>query len=461
MTEAMTESKSDAGSHAVVIGGSLGGLLSGLVLRKHFDRVTIFERDAVSDDPEPRKGVPQGRHVHTLFGGGADVVERLLPGFGQELISAGARKHDFGEGIKWYHQGVWKLRADIGLPSYWMSRPLLDSSIRRRVKDVAGIRICDQVDVTGLVANDDNTRVTGVSVTHRADGDRVEEIDAALVVDAGGRGSRLPGWLESLGYARPTESLVEIDLKHASRIMEPPQDRPDWGTLAVYGHAPASKRTGYIFPIEGDRWLASCVGFLGDHPTDDDAGWLEFARSLDQPDFFDAVSSAKPLTPISTFVFPANQRRHYERMSRFPDGLLALGDAVCAFNPVYGQGMSACALQVAELENTLQSGPSAAGLARGFFRRTAKINDDPWLLATSADFLYPETRGRRPFGTGLLLWYLVKVLELSGSNRMVLKTFHEVLHFYKTPTALFHPAIAFQVLKRSIGLGKSRNTDKS
>lgn len=448
---AMSESKSASDNHAVVIGGSLGGLLSALVLRQHFDQVTVLERDAVSENPEPRKGVPQGRHVHTLFGGGADVVERLLPGFWKDMVKDGATELDFAAGLKWYHQGVWKLRDKIGLRSFWMSRPFLESNIRRRVKDVDGIRFCDQTDVTGLLA--DGNRVTGVTVNHRADGDRTEELEAALVIDAGGRGSRLPAWLESIGYDRPAESKVEVNIAYASRIMEPPAERPDWGVLAVYGTAPRDKRTGYIFPIEGNRWLVSCVGFLGDHPPDDDEGWLEFARTVNQPDFYQAVSSAKPLTGISKFTFPANQRRHYDRMSRFPDGLLVLGDAVSAFNPVYGQGMSSCALQVTELEKTLKENPGRSGLAKPFFKRTAKLIDSPWLLATSADFLYPETGGRRPFGNGLLLWYLSRVLELCGSSHKALNAFHQVLHFYKTPTAFFSPAIIAQVLKRAVGLG--------
>lgn len=451
------------GEHAVVIGGSIGGLLTGRVLAGHFDRVTILDRDQIPDGPEPRKGVPQGRHVHTLFSRGADVVESLLPGFWKQLVKDGATEFDFAKDLAWYQQGVWKMQSDAGLRSFWMSRPFLESRIRQRVLETENIEFIDQADVTKLVTNDDKSRVTGVQAARRnGEADEVT-LDAELVIDAGGRGSRVPTWLESLGYQRAAEETVELNVTYASRILERPTDTmPQWTALGIYGMPPKATRTGYIFPIEGNRWLASCVGFLGDRAPDDDEGWLEFARSLERPDFYEAVRSAKPLSPVSVYNFPSQLRRHYERLTRFPEGLLVLGDAVCAFNPVYGQGMSACALQVGELQDMLQSCSSTIppGLAKQLFRRTGKLIDNPWLLATSADFLYPQAKGKRRFGSKLLLWYLRNVLELSACNKRVVQTFHRVLHFEKATSAFFHPAIAFQVLKRAIGL-RSRKTPLS
>jgi 2-polyprenyl-6-methoxyphenol hydroxylase-like FAD-dependent oxidoreductase len=444
------------GEHAIVIGGSMMGLLAGRVLSDYFAKVTILERDNVPETSEPRKGVPQGRHVHTLYGAGADVIERLLPGIWDDLVRDGATRCDFAEGLAWYHQGVWKLREEIGLRSYWMSRPFLESRIRERVRQISNVQFTDQVTVSGLMASDDRSAVQGVRLTQSDDGNGEVTMEADLVIDAAGRGSQSPGWLESLGYERPKESTVEVDLSYSSRMFErPTENGPDWTVLGLFGTAPGNKRTGYIFPIEGNRWMASCVGFHGDQAPDDDEGWLEYAKSLERPDFYEAIRDAKPLTPISVFKFPGNRRRHYERLSRFPDGLLVLGDAVCSFNPIYGQGMCGCAVQAGELQQTLDKCPSGnipTGTPKRFMKHIGNLVGNPWLLATSADFLYPQTKGKRPFGTRLLLWYLVQLLELSSCNKRVLRTFHEVLHYFKTPAALFHPYLAFQAIKWGLGL---------
>jgi 2-polyprenyl-6-methoxyphenol hydroxylase-like FAD-dependent oxidoreductase len=225
--------------------------------------------------------------------------------------------------------------------------------------------------------------------------------------------------------------------------------------MALYGTPPDSKRTGYIFPIEGGRWLVSQVGFLKDFPPDDDEGFLEFARSLELPDFYDAIKDAKSLTPVSAFRFPANLWRRYDQLERFPAGLLVVGDAISSFNPVYGQGMSACALEVEELRKLLErqkgGGRVPEDLAAAFFQKTAKIIEIPWMLATQSDFLYPQTRGQRPIHCRPLNWYLARVLQLCSGNDRIVKTFYDVLHFLKKPSALFHPYVVWAVILRTLG----------
>ncbi len=373
------------GEHAAVIGGSLGGLLAARVLSEFFDRVTIFERDGIPDGPEPRKGVPQGRHVHTLYGRGAEVVERLLPGFFQEFVEAGGVEADFSRDLKWFHHGVWKLRTDSGLKSWWSSRPFLEHQVRQRVLAIDGIECRQKCDVAGFLTNESRTGVTGLRLGDDNDGG--ETVAADLVVDASGRGSRTPARLEELGYRRPAEEQVQIDLTYASRMFERADDPDrDWQILGVFATPPNQTRTGYIFPIENNRWLASCVGYLGDGASDDEENWLAFAKSLEQPDFHQLVSTSKPVTPISVFKYPCHLRRHYERLTRFPNGLMVMGDAVCSFNPVYGQGMSVCALQAGELQSVLRIGGSSGrmhpGLPQELFKRSSKLIDNPWLLAT-------------------------------------------------------------------------------
>lgn len=453
------------GNHAIVIGGSMGGLMTARVLRDHFQQVTIVERDALSENDEPRKGVPQGQHVHVLFGGGVRVVNRLFPGFFDDLAAKGSVVCDFSQELCWYHGGVWKARPKSDLISYWQRRPFLESNLLRRLKSETDVRILEQCSVTGLLANPDKTRITGVEIRGSTGEGKTEQLDAELVVDASGAGSQTPRWLDALGYARPEETTVEVDIGYASRIYEPPVDGPrDWRIMALYGTPPDSTRTGYIFPIEGGRWLVSEVGFLKDFPPDDDEGYLEFARSLELPDFYEAIKDAKPLTPVASFRFPANRWRRFDRLARFPSGLLVVGDAISTFNPVYGQGMSACALEVEELQRLLERSPGSAAiphdLAQQFFRKAAKIIEVPWLLATQSDFLYPQTRGKRPLYSKPLNWYLARMLQLCSGNERVVKTFYEVLHFIKKPSALFHPLVLFPVFCRSLGYRGSYRPSK-
>jgi 2-polyprenyl-6-methoxyphenol hydroxylase-like FAD-dependent oxidoreductase len=461
MTAPQGNAKKRLGQHAVVIGGSMGGLLAARVLSDHFEQVTIVERDAIGESAEPRKGVPQGRHVHVIFGGGVRVIERLFPGFFEELVAAGSFVCDLARDLCWYHGGVWKLRTESDLTSYWQSRPFLEAHVRCRVKSDTSVRFLESCSVMRLLVNDEQTRITGVEIEHRTGAGESERLVADLVVDAGGRGSRTPQWLETLGYSAPEETTVEINIGYASRVYERPADeRRDWHILASYGTPPTHTRSGYVFPIEGNRWLVTAVGFLKDYPPDSEEAFLDFARYLETSDFFEAIKDARPLGDIATFKFPAHRWRHYERLARFPGGLLLLGDAVCSFNPVYGQGMSVCALEVDLLDHTLQAaaqnGSLPMNLARRFFRQTAKIIAGPWLLATNSDFLYPQTGGRRPFGTRFLNWYVLQIFKLCATNRSVLLRFYRVLHFLDKPTALFRPYVLFQVLKWACGLRGDR-----
>jgi len=444
------------GRHAIVIGGSIAGLLAARVLSEYFRQVTIVDRDTFSENSGARKGVPQGQHVHVIFGGGMQVIDRLFPGFSDELAANGSVVCDFAKELCWYHAGVWKARPESDLTSYWQSRPFLEANLRQRLKSDTDVRIRDKSSVVGLHTDSEKSRITGVEIRSGESDGATEHLAADLVIDASGRGSQTPKWLESLGYQRPDETTVEVNIGYASRDYEPSHDDSrDWQIMALYGTPPDSTRTGYIFPIEGGRWRVSEVGFLNDVPPDDDEGFLEFARSLERPDLYEAIRNAKPLTPISTFRFPADKWRRYDHMSRFPAGLLVIGDAICTFNPVYGQGMSACALEVEELRLLLEACPGGNAvpdnLYKKFFRRTAKVIEIPWMLATQSDFLYPQSRGKRLLHTNALNWYLVRVLRLCSGNDRITKTFYEVLHFIKKPTAFFHPSVLSAVLTRALG----------
>ena len=211
--------------------------------------------------------------------------------------------------------------------------------------------------------------------------------------------------------------------------------------LAVYAQAPRSTRYAVVFPIEGNRWIVTLAGCLEDYPPGDDAGFLEFARGLDRPDVYEAIRHAESLSEIATFRFPAQQRRHYERMAHVPDRLVVMGDALCSFNPLYGQGMSVAALEAEALGALLADAPNLDGIGKRFFKRAARIVADPWLLATGADFLYPDVGGRRPPGSALLGWFNMRVLRRCGTDAEVARRFLDVMHLLRGPLALATPRL--------------------
>jgi 2-polyprenyl-6-methoxyphenol hydroxylase-like FAD-dependent oxidoreductase len=323
------------------------------------------------------------------------------------------------------------------------SRALLEWSLRRRV---VALPTTDLVvgDVQGLEAPTPD-RVTGVRVRRRDEA--IETLDADLVVDASGRGSRMPHWLQELGCGAPPESEVKVDVGYATRFFERTDAPRDWTALLCHPRFPDT-RCGVLLPIEDGRWMLTLVGWFGDHPPADEAAFLAWTKSLAVPDLWEAVRDAKPVSEIATHRFPSNRRRHYERLARLPDGIVALGDAACSFNPVYAQGMATASLGAAALDSLLaeESGAERPGFSHRFQARLAKVTDSPWLLATGEDFRSPKAEGHRPAFMPLLGWYTARVHELTWRDPFAAKRFLEVMHLVRPPGALFHPRVALRAL---------------
>ncbi len=308
-------------------------------------------------------------------------------------------------------------------------------------------------EVNSLYVNEDSKRITGVSLIHTNEDRLAVTLTADLVVDASGRGSRAPQWLASLGYGSVAEDNVTVDVGYATRIYRrPPSFASAWKLLLIYPTPPHEKRRGLIFPIEDNHWMVTLAGRLRDYPPDDEAGFVAYARSLPEPSLYEAIREAEPVSPIVTYKYKANRWRHYERPPRFPEGFVVLGDAVCSFNPVYGQGMSVAALEAKLLDTCLcqrqKAHHSLAGLPRQFQQALVNVVKTPWSLATGEDFRYPETEGKRPLGLGLLHWYTRRVNELTASNPFVAGRFYHVLHLLEPPLVLFDPRVVWAVLRR-------------
>jgi 2-polyprenyl-6-methoxyphenol hydroxylase-like FAD-dependent oxidoreductase len=434
------------GQHAIVIGGSMAGLLTARVLADHFHQVTIIERDQQPNGADPRKGVPQGRHAHGLLGRGQQLIEGWFPGLFEDLVGRGALYLDMARDMRWYQFGQWKRQFTSGLYAYTMSRPLLEATIRERVVALPNVQSRYECAVHGLVA--DGARVSGVRLQQA--GAPEETLTADLVVDASGRGSQAPQWLTALGYPAVEETLVKMGVGYTSRIYHRPADLPaDWQPVLVYPIPPAETRLGAVTPIEGDRMLVSLSGWHGDHAPTDDAGFLQYMRDLPVPDLYEAVKDWEPLTAPVVHKIPANQRRHYDRMARFPEQFIVLGDALCAFNPIYGQGMTTAALDVQALAGCLRDQArrhTLTGLSRRFQRRAAKVISQPWLMATAEDFRYPQTTGARPPGLGIFHRYGARLFDLSATDPKVFRQFLLAMNMLASPAALFSPAMIWRVL---------------
>ncbi|MBF2051602.1 MAG: 2-polyprenyl-6-methoxyphenol hydroxylase-like oxidoreductase [Elainella sp. C42_A2020_010] len=446
-------------THALVIGGSLAGLLMSRVLANHFDRVTVIERDTYPDQPMPRRGVPHSRFPHTLMLRGQRILEQLFPGLKAELLAQGAIELDSMKEIAFLTPAGWTVRSDSDLMLLACSRDLLDWHIRRRLAASAKIHFLTSASVTGLLTDPDHTKITGVSL-HRHQDTNIElheNLYADLIVDASGKASRTPQWLQKLDYAVPPETEVNAFVGYTARIYQPPPNLSvDWKMVFIPSAPPQQHRGGAIFPIEGDRstpnqmrWIVSLVGGDHDYPPTDEAGFVAFARSLPSPILADAIQNATPLTPIYTYCGNENRLRHYDQLSDSPARLIVVGHAACLLNPTYGQAMTVAALEANIVDQFFQrhSIDSLHQQTHVLQKRLATAHREAWSAATNMDYRYHSVSSKpTDTVTRFANWYWDQLLELVVDRVGVHHTFLEVLHLLKPSIALFHPSILAQVL---------------
>jgi 2-polyprenyl-6-methoxyphenol hydroxylase-like FAD-dependent oxidoreductase len=442
-------------NHAVVIGGSMAGLLAARSLCDHFERVTIIERDRFSQGPVPRKGVPQARHLHALLNRGLRIVNSFFPKLQDELVAHGALVLDMANDMTWLTPAGWGVNFDSDIAIMGCSRDLLEWGVRQQLTAIRKVRFVDGCDVRGLITNYNASKIQGVRIQRRAESCCCEKtIEANLIVDASGRGSRTPQWLRELGYQAPEEIAVDASLGYASRVFRRPGKLPDGRDGAYVQPAPPDdNRGGVLFPIEGDRWILTLAGYGGDYPPTDEAAFMNFARSLRCSILYDAVKDAMPLSEIYSYRATENRWRCYEKLSRMPDGLIVLGDAVCAFNPVYAQGMTAAALSAFTLRECLadqrkrKGDGSLSGFSIRFQKKLAKVNSAPWMLATSEDFRVRGVTGGVPdWITGFMQRYVDQVVALSTESAVVRDSLLRVFNLLEGPQTLFHPQIVLRII---------------
>ena len=427
-------------------------MLAARVLAEHFDRVTLIERDHLPEGTANRPGVPQARHLHFFLKRGLMAVEELFPGVKPDLLAAGSHLLDQGKDFRILYRSGWSPKVSCDLEICAFTRPLLETTIRRHLLEDSKIQIAEAREVAGLVLDESGERVAGVRVRPRGGqpGDGEETLRADFVVDVSGRGSKAPEWLRELGYATPEETVVDAFWGYATRLYEPVEGfDAEWKSLFLLNRPPYQPRAGIIQPVEGNRWIVTLAGVMHDYPPTDEEGFLKFARSLSSSELYRAIEHARPLSKIWGYRQTANRLRHYEKLSRMPQGFVTMGDAVCSFNPVYALGMTLTCLAVLELRDSLRKGRGQVETLK-FQKRLARLAADSWALTTSEDLRWPETQGGKITPkVRLMHWYLEQVIQLLPKNEDVFRRFQEVNHMLKPTSALFHPAVLGPVLRQA------------
>ena len=319
--------------------------------------------------------------------------------------------------------------------------------VRRRLTALSNVRVIENCAVQELIADDSKTTIKGVRARV---GNGIEHtIMADLVVDASGRSSSSPAWLESFGFAKPAEERIEIGIGYTTRVYRRrPTDLDGKLAVVIAGSGP-NWRNGTILYQTEDRWIVSIGGYFGDHAPDDDQMFAAYAGSLPTSDIYDIVAHAEPLSDFVRYRYPANLRRRYERLARFPGGYLVFGDALCSFNPVYGQGMTVAAQEAALLRECLNAGD--ADLAQRFFAGASTVIDTPWDIAVGNDLRHPQVAGPRPLKVRFINWYIGKLHMAARHDSKLAAAFLKVANLEEPPARLLHPSIVMRVIRGNLG----------
>lgn len=436
-------------TRAVVLGGGMAGLLAARVLAAAHTEVTIVDRDDVAGARGQRRGAPHAGHIHALLPRGQTAVEELFPGLLTELLADGAVRGDLLGDTRLFFSGHRLRRGRCGLDLFSASRPFLESRVRDRVAAAPNVAFAPPADITGLATAGADGRVTGARVVRRADGSTAEVIEADLVVDATGRGSRAPRWLEELGHPSPAEEKVTIDLGYSTARFRLADAALDGDVGCLVAPVPGHGRGGVLARLEDGTWMLTLAGVLGDHPPVDLDGYRAFAASLPIPDIHRAIRDAEPETGPIRYRFPASVRRRFDTLRRVPEGFTVLGDAMCSVNPIYGQGMTVAALQALALRRHLERHGRVrpAGLLWEF----ARANSAAWETATGADLGFPGAQGRRTPMVRLLNGYVARLHAVAAHDSDLAAAFLRVSSLVDAPPALMRPGVALRVLGRARG----------
>jgi 2-polyprenyl-6-methoxyphenol hydroxylase-like FAD-dependent oxidoreductase len=435
--------KHQFGGTVVVVGAGMGGLCAAAAVSGYFDEVVVVERDELPAEPQFRVGVPQGAHVHTFLGFAVEAIESLLPGIMDDLYAAGAVKIRRNFDV-WFHDSYGPTpRRDVGILTPSVTRPLLEHIVRKRVTGLGNVRLVTGARVKTYLS-DSNGKVTGLSIKFR--GGSNEELSSDLVIDCAGRGSCLPRWLEEQGYGEIPAQTIEIDMGYTSGLFEPPEDLANetWACLMLA--VPPGLRASYLTPVDGGLWLATMYGRAGDFAPREHIGFVEWTKGLAHPCIHERLVQAKPVGQLRSFKIPKGVWRRFDKMERFPDAILPLGEVFTAFNPMYGQGISLAASQAQAISKAfakIDNPSTGVELRQEYFDGCFEINQTGWSVMETRDFAYSSTKGSRPLDIEKK-WRLAEIIrDLAETNVEVHELSVRVTHLLEPPVSLInHPEVA-------------------
>jgi 2-polyprenyl-6-methoxyphenol hydroxylase-like FAD-dependent oxidoreductase len=436
-----------ARERAVVLGGSMAGTLAARVLSESFSEVLVVDRDDLVGVQVSRRGTPHSHHAHGLHSRGLMIGEELFPGLTDEVLATGAWKTDIGR-IRWHFNGRPIAPTDTGLVMLAPSRPVLEYHVRGRVATLPNVRYLERHDILRPLSTPGGDRITGVLVRRQSDGAELE-LEADLVVDATGRGSRTPAWLAELGYQRPPEDRIKIGLTYTTRHYRVDPKWFEGAQSIVFIASPAHPRGAFFGQLGGGVCVLSLTGILGDVPPTDPEGFLEFARTLPSPVIYDAIRESEPLENAVSFGFPTSVRRRYEQLKRFPDGLVVLGDAAASFNPLYGQGMTVTAIEAMALRDMLRDSGNGDVDPRKFLKVVAKVVTTPWEMNAGGDLANPNVPGERTAKIRFANAYMARLQYATSKDPKATKAMMRVAGMIDGPEKLFKPALVARVLRHS------------
>jgi 2-polyprenyl-6-methoxyphenol hydroxylase-like FAD-dependent oxidoreductase len=429
------------GRRAVVVGAGMGGLAAAGALADFFEHVIVLERDRLPAGVAARPGTPQARHIHALLGGGQQALQALFPQFESDLAAAGALPLRVSADFRVELPGFDPFpQRDLGWSILSMSRPLIERVVRRQIEKRANVTLRDHCRAREFILSEERS-VVGVRC-ESAEG-ATEVVEADLVVDASGRGGLTLGLLEAAGLPPPEEEVIGVDFGYARAAFTIPDDAPtDWKAVMTFSEG---SRGALLLPIEGGCWLVNLAGRYEEKPPGDPEGFLRFAAELRTPTVYNAIKGAERLSDVVRYGFPESTWRHYERLASFPRGLIPFGDAMCRFNPVWGQGMTVAAQEAVLLRRLLARGDQPGELAAAFFAEAAKLIETPWQQAAIPDFALPQTTGERPPDLERRLKFGGALTRLAAEDPEVQRLMTEVRHLLKPASALRDPALIKRV----------------
>lgn len=427
---------------AIVIGGSVAGLLAGRVLADYFDTVIVLERDMCPHKPEPRPGVPHSRQTHMLLPGGAQALEALFPGRLSELAHVGAQAFDYGSS-HFHLNGHWMPILKTGLQSFAQSRPLLEHCIRKWVMEIPNLRIQYETVATHLEfgASDEKcvfSKIAGL--------DGVRRFNGSLIIDAMGRNTRLPNWLFQAGVESAEEARIHIDVGYTTGIFRIARKHlPSYPLIYIVGKPPQKTRVGAAIKIENGWLNVGMAGYHGDYPPTNLTGFLDFARSLDAPDIYNVLLKAEQLSPLRAYRAPKSVCRRYGDIASFPNGIIALGDSLACFDPVFAQGITVAAQSAQVLDEALSRHECLKCAQLYYYKHVRHTIETAWNLSRGENLKYPQTKGDRPTMFGLTRAFKDRVVACT--DPFVVNQFYRVLTLTAPPRILLHPGVLKRVIK--------------